>query len=85
MRRAAIAITFLLALLGADGSAHADVVIGPGVYVGGHAVTPGHYGSVTVERLHRRPPWYGCRWFAPGSVYQGKRIRVRTKICNWKN
>ncbi len=84
MKRLAILIPLALVLFGASGAAYADVVIGPGVYVGRHRVAPGHYGSVTVERTRRRPPFFGCRWFARGSTYQGKHLRVRTKICNYR-
>jgi hypothetical protein len=75
---------FLLAILLASGTAAAQVEIGNNVFIGGHRVTPGTYRSVHIETTTRRAPWYGCRWFASGSVYQGKRIRTRTKICNWK-
>ncbi|CAM5777070.1 hypothetical protein LMIY3S_05851 [Labrys miyagiensis] len=77
-------LPFLLAMLVASGTARAQVHIGNDVFVGGHRVTPGVYRSVHIETTTRRPPWYGCRWFAPGSTYRGRPIRVRTKICNWK-
>jgi hypothetical protein len=77
-------LPFLLAMLLAGGTAMAEVRIGRNVFVGGHRVTPGSYRSVHIETTTRRLPWYDCRWFAAGSSYQGKRIRTRTKICNWK-
>ena len=79
-----LALPFLLALLLAGGTALAQVRIGDDVFVGGHRVTPGTYRSVQIEMSNLPQRWHGCRWFAPGSTYHGKRVRVRTKICNWK-
>ncbi|GLS21840.1 hypothetical protein GCM10007874_48570 [Labrys miyagiensis] len=79
-----VVLPFQLAILLVGGTASAQVEIGNNVFVGGHRVTPGTYRSVHIETTTRRPPWYGCRWFAPGAVYQGRRIRTRTKICNWR-
>ena len=77
-----LAITILLALLSAGGPALAEVRFGRNVYIGGHDFSHRRYGSVHIETTTRRPPWYGCRWYRPGSRYQGRLIRTRTQICN---
>jgi hypothetical protein len=77
-----LAITILLALLGAGGPALAEVRFGRNVFIGGHDFSHRRYGSVHIETTTRRPPWYGCRWYRPGSRYQGRMIRTRTQICN---
>ncbi len=64
--------------------ARAEVRFGNNVRIGGHDFSNRRYNGVHIERTGKRPPWYGCRIFKPGSVYQGKRIRERTEICNLK-
>ena len=77
-----VALAILLALLGAGGPALAEVRFGRNVYIGGHDFSHRRYKSVHIETTTRRPPWYGCRWYRPGSRYQGRLIRTRTQICN---
>ncbi|MFT4133106.1 hypothetical protein [Labrys sp. (in: a-proteobacteria)] len=77
-----LAVTILLALLSAGGTALAEVRFGRNVFIGGHDFSNRRYGSVHIETTTRRPPWYGCRWYRPGSRYQGRPIRTRTQICN---
>ena len=64
--------------------ARAEVRFGNNVRIGGHDFSNRRYNDVHIEKTNKRPPWYGCRIFKPGSVYQGKRIRKRTEICNLK-
>lgn len=66
------------------GSAQAEVRFGKNVRIGGHDFSKRRYRGVHIEQTNKRPPWYGCRIFKPGSTYQGKRIRERTEICNLK-
>lgn len=77
-----IAFAILLALIGAGGPALAEVRFGRNVFIGGHDFSNRRYGSVHIETTTRRPPWYGCRWYNPGSRYQGRTIPTRTQICN---
>lgn len=65
--------------------AQAEVRYGKNVRIGGHDFSNRRYKGVHIEQTNRRPPWYGCRMFKPGSVYQGKRITERTEICNLKS
>lgn len=74
----------LLAPAGGVPAAQAEVRFGNNVRIGGHDFSNRRYKGVHIERTNRRPPWYGCRIFKPGQVYQGKRIRERTEICNLK-
>jgi len=62
----------------------AEVRFGKNVRIGGHDFWNRRYKGVHIEQTNKRPPWYGCRIFQPGSVYQGRRIRERTEICNLK-
>lgn len=80
--RAALAALVVLAL---SGTALAEVRFGKNVRIGGHDFSDRRYKGVHIEQTNKRPPWYGCRIFKPGSVYQGKRIRERTEICNLKS
>ncbi|MBA8876739.1 hypothetical protein [Phyllobacterium myrsinacearum] len=66
------------------GPALAEVRLGKNVRIFGHDFSHRTYKRVEIETTHKRPPWYGCRIFNKGSVYQGKAIRERTEICNLK-
>ena len=88
-RAACITVAVLaLCLLPAAGFglsvAQAEVRFGKNVRIGGHDFSNRRYKGIHIEQTDKRPPWYGCRIFKPGSVYQGKRIRERTEICNLK-
>jgi len=74
----------LFAPLAQMSDAQAEVRFGNNVRIGGHDFSNRRYNDVHIEQTNKRPPWYGCRVFKPGSVYQGKRIRKRTEICNLK-
>ncbi|SDP05846.1 hypothetical protein [Phyllobacterium sp. OV277] len=65
-------------------SAMAEVRLGKNVRIFGHDFSHRTYKRVEIETTHKRPPWYGCRIFKKGSVYQGRTIRERTEICNLK-
>jgi hypothetical protein len=67
-----------------SGSAWADVHLGKNVRIFGHNFSHRTYKRIEIETTHKRPPWYGCRIFNKGSIYQGKTIRERTEICNLK-
>jgi hypothetical protein len=85
-RLAAILLAFVLAapIAASYSPARAEVRLGNNVRIGGHDFSNRRYKGVRIEQTNKRPPWYGCRIFKPGSVYQGKRIRERTEICNLK-
>lgn len=74
----------LVLMLALTGSAFSEVSFGKNVRIGGHDFSNRKYKGVHIEQTDKRPPWYGCRIFKPGSVYQGKRIHERTEICNLK-
>jgi len=84
MRRP-IALLIALALAGLfAGEAAAEVRFGKNVFIGGHDFSNRRYESVTIKSVNKRPPWYGCRVLAAGTVYQGRTLRQRTEICNLK-
>ncbi|QND52356.1 hypothetical protein HB779_10875 [Phyllobacterium sp. 628] len=75
----ALSISLLIA-----GPALAEVRLGKNVRIFGHDFSHRTYKRMEIETTHERPPWYGCRIFKRGSVYQGQKIRERTEICNLK-
>lgn len=81
---AVLALTLAAPLAFSPTPAKAEVRFGKNVRIGGHDFSRRRYKGVHIEQTNKRPPWYGCRIFKPGSVYQGKRIRERTEICNLK-
>jgi hypothetical protein len=78
MRLALVAAFFAGSLMVAS-LAQADVRVGRGVRVGGHALAPQTFSQKRrgLFYLHRaQPPHAGCRWArSPGG---------RTKICHWR-
>lgn len=87
MRTAAALLAVFLALPLAfvtPSLVQAEVRFGKNVRIGGHDFSNRRYRGVHIEQTNKRPPWYGCRIFKPGSTYQGKRIATRTEICNLK-
>ncbi len=81
----AIALSLAAPLAVVPTVANAEVRFGKNVRIGGNDFSNRRYKGVRIETTNKRPPWYGCRIFKPGSVYQGKRIRERTEICNLRN
>lgn len=80
-RDAAILAVILVLAGGAAGEARAEVRLGDNVFIGGHDFSHRRYHSITITRTSRRPPWLGCRHFAAGKHFEGRRLRRPAEVC----